>query len=290
MTATIVDGRPLADRMLRETHEAVEHRLKQGLRRPCLAIVMAGRNPGALAYARRQSEFAGRAGIEAVLHNLAEDAGQAEAEAMIATLSADDAVDGVMPLFPFPAHIDVLKLLQVLNPAKDVDGLTAGNAGRLAVGLDGHVPCTPQAAITLAEHLAGDLRGRLVTVVGASIRVGRPLAQLLLSREATVTIAHAATIDLAAACRTAEVLFVAAGRAGLITGAHLRPGAVVMDIGINQVDAPDLGEGAKRIVGDVDLASAGAVASSISAAPDGVGPLTTAWLMSNTLRAAGPAH
>jgi len=278
MTATIVEGRQLADAILGRTREQIEGRLQQGMRRPRLAIVMAGANPGAVAYAERQIEFAQRAGIGATMHRLPDDADQAAAEVLISALSASDEVDGILPLFPFPAQIDTLALVQGLAPAKDVDGLTAFNAGRLAVGLDGHVPCTAQGAVFLAEHIAGDLRGKLVTVVGASIAVGRPLVQLLLRREATVTVAHAATRDLAAACRTAEVLFVAVGKAGLITADHLRPGAVVVDIGINLVQG--------KIVGDVDVASAGEVASAITAAPDGVGPLTTAFLMAGVLKAA----
>ncbi|MBL8551275.1 MAG: bifunctional 5,10-methylenetetrahydrofolate dehydrogenase/5,10-methenyltetrahydrofolate cyclohydrolase [Hyphomonadaceae bacterium] len=280
MTATILEGHALADRMLAETRAKADAVAAAIGRRPRLVILLLREDPGALAYAERQAEFAARAGIVAELRRVKADE---DALALVAALNADAAIDGILPLFPLPPHIDPLALAQAIAPAKDVDGLNPFNAGRLAVGLDALAPCTPQAAIMLAASVVGELRGLDVTVVGASIGVGRPLAQMLLQREATVTIAHVATRDLAKACRGADLLFVAVGKPGLIRAEHVKAGAVVIDIGINVLDD---GAGGKRIVGDVDVASVEQVASAISAAPDGVGPLTTAHLMANVVRAA----
>jgi len=283
MSALILEGHALAGGLLVETQAQAQNVRAARGRPPRLAILLMGDNPGALAYAARQAEFAARAGVEADLKHIAADASLEEVLHLIETLNADDAIDGLLPLLPFCAHIEPRHLAQAIDPRKDVDGLTPLNAGRLAIGLDALAPCTPQGAVLLAESALGDLKGLDVTVVGASISVGRPLAHMLLQREATVTVAHIATRDLAKACRSADVLFVAAGKPGLITGAHVKPGATIIDIGINIIDD---GAGGKRIVGDVDIASAQQVAKAISHAPDGVGPLTTAYLMANTVRAA----
>ena len=285
MTARIVTGHEPAARLLAGTRAEVDRRAGVGLPAPVLAIVMAGSDPGAQAYARRQADYAARAGVEIRLNELASEASAGDAARLFAALDADDAVDGVLPLFPFGPRIDPAWIAQAVAPGKDVDGLHSDNAGRIATGLGGFAPCTARGALALAETLVDGLRGLTVTVVGASLRVGRPLAQLLLRAEATVTVAHAATRDLPAACRGAELLFVAAGRPGLIGAGHVRPGAVVVDIGVNLVDAPGR-PGAKAVVGDVDADAVAEVASALTAAPDGVGPLTTAFLMAHTLEAA----
>ncbi|MEH3106927.1 MAG: bifunctional 5,10-methylenetetrahydrofolate dehydrogenase/5,10-methenyltetrahydrofolate cyclohydrolase [Sphingomonas fennica] len=278
MSARLLDGRALADARL----DAAAARVAALGRRPCLAIVTAGA-PSAAAYLRRIERAAERAGVALRIETLAEGADAAAARARIAALAADAGVDGILPLAPFAPPLTLADLTAALPPEKDVDGLTPANAGRLAQGADGLHPCTPQAAILLAEDAAGSLKGRTATVVGASIAVGRPLAALLLARGATVTIAHADTRDLVAACRPAELLFVAVGKAGLVTADHVGAGAIVIDIGINAVDN---GQGETAIVGDVDAGSVSAVAAAISAVPDGVGPLTAACLIDNVVAAA----
>lgn len=252
-------------------------------RRPCLALLVMGAPPPAMAYARRIQEFAGPAGIDVRLVEGPQTATIDQMRDLLHALNADEAVDGILPLSPFPAGIALAGVAASLSPAKDVDGLTAHNAGQLACGLDGLFPCTPQAAVRLAEQMLGDLRGVNATVVGASANVGTPLALLLLQRGVTVTVAHIDTRDLAAACRTAELLFVAAGRPHLIDASHIAPGVTIVDIGINAVED---GQGNRSIVGDVDLQAVQGIARSISAVPDGVGPLTTTFLMANTVRAA----
>ena len=288
MSARIVAGHAVAAAVIAATRASADQIAARLGRRPRLVSVFSGEDAGVSGYLDRQRASAELAGIDCSTTRLPSGAGTATASDIIAQLSSEAAVDGIAILFPLPLTIDVAALLSVLAPHKDVDGLHPANAGALACGREdaGFVPCTALGAIALAESLVGSLRGRRVTVVGASIRVGRPLLQLLLNREATVTVAHAATQDLAAACRDSELLFVAAGRAGLITGTAIRPDAVVIDIGINVMPATATGDGSRHIVGDVDLASARHVARAISSVPDGVGPVTTAYLMANTVRAA----
>jgi methylenetetrahydrofolate dehydrogenase (NADP+)/methenyltetrahydrofolate cyclohydrolase len=280
MSARILTGHALADRLLAQAADrAAAFRTAQG-RAPMLALV-GGDAPSAQAYISRIIRFAERTGVATRIVPLPGDT--ASAIDCIRALNGDAGVDGILILSPLPAGVALADVAAVLDPAKDVDGLTADNAGRLARGLAGLFPCTPQAAILLAEDAAGALRGQTVTVVGASVGVGRPLAELLLQRGATVTIAHVDTRDLAAACRSAGILFVAVGKAGLIPASHVAPGAVVIDIGINAVDD---GDGGTMIVGDVDAAGIAAIARAISAVPDGVGPLTAAFLIDNVVAAA----
>jgi methylenetetrahydrofolate dehydrogenase (NADP+)/methenyltetrahydrofolate cyclohydrolase len=288
MSARIVAGHEVAAAVIAATRTRADQVAGRLGRRPRLVNLFSGEDAGVRGYLDRQRASAGLAGIDWSATPLPSSASTTEACALVTQLSSDAAVDGIAILFPLPPTIDVAALLSALAPGKDVDGLHPANAGALACGHEGagFVPCTALGAVALAESLVGPLRGRRITVVGASIRVGRPLLQLLLNREATVTVAHAATQDLAGACRDSELLFVAAGRAGLITAAAIRPDAVVIDIGINVVPAGESGNGSARIVGDVDLGRARDVARVISSVPDGVGPVTTAYLMSNTVLAA----
>lgn len=252
-------------------------------RPPRLALIGDAEAPGIAAYVERQTAFAAALGIAVTVEPLPEMASTAAVTARVAALSADPAVDGVLPLMPLPAGVDGAAVVAALDPARDVDGLTAVSAGRLAQGLGGFVPCTAEAALMLAESVVGDLSGRRAVVVGASAVVGRPLAALLLRAGATVTVCQITTRDLAVETRRAEVLFVAVGKAGLIGAGHVAPGAVVIDIGINRVrDAA----GAMTIVGDVDADAVAPVAAALSLVPDGVGPLTTAILMRNVVAAA----
>lgn len=245
-----------------------------------------GDNPSASAYTQRLRTLAETAGVSLTTHALAADAPEDAVRAALAALNADPAIDAILPLLPFGPHLPPSLLAETLAPAKDVDGLSVHTAGRLSAGLETLAPCTPQAALALAESCIGDFKGCEVTIVGASRTVGQPLALMLMRREATVTIAQAATRDLVAACRGADVLFVAAGRPHLIGPAHIKPGAVVIDIGINAIDAPERGPGQTRIVGDVDTEAVAPIARAVSVAPDGVGPITSAILMTNSIGAA----
>lgn len=283
MTATLLYGRDAAHAMLATTaHGTRIFRAAHG-RAPRLALVSGGANDAARAYVARIDAFAQIAGVETVAVDLPADPSAAQVAAAIAALNDDDAVDGILPLAPLSAQVTMAQVAAWLAPARDIDGLTPHHAGLLAAGLAGLYPCTAQAAVRIAGDAVGALRGRTATVVGASATVGWPLATMLVRRGVTVTIAHADTADLPAACRHADLLFVAAGRAGLIDARHVAPGATVIDIGVNVIaDAA----GAVRIVGDVDLAAVAPVARIVTAVPDGVGPLTTAFLIDNTLRAA----
>jgi len=287
ISTSLIDGHAAARHLLAQTAQAADALTSSRGRPPRLALVTFGAPPPALAYARRIVEFSALAKVDVVSVEGPEAASLAQVQATLHALNDDEEVDGILPLSPFPGDITLAMVAAALAPAKDVDGLTALNAGRLANGLDGLFPCTPQAAVLLAESVLGDLRGLTATVVGASANVGRPLALLLLQRGVTVTIGHIDTRDLAATCRSAELLFVAAGKAGLIGASHVRPGATIIDIGINAI--PD-GAGGRLILGDVDLAGVHGIAGTISAVPDGVGPLTTAFLMANTVRAAEQRH
>lgn len=278
----LFDGHARAQQLLARTAMAADAVRAVRGRAPQLALVIMGAPAPALTYAKRIEEFAGRAHVDVQTVEGPADASPEQMNDILRRLNEDDAIDGILPLSPFPAGISMADVAAILSPAKDVDGLTALNAGHLANGLDGLFPCTPQAAVLLAESELGDLRGMNATVVGASANVGQPLALLLLQRGVTVTVAHIDTRDLPAACATAELLFVAAGKAGLIDARHVRPGATIIDIGINAVDD---GAGGRVILGDVDLPSIQGIARAISAVPDGVGPLTTAFVMANTVRA-----
>lgn len=283
MTAIILEGHDQALRVL-EQAAALSGSFQTGCgRKPCLALVTAETQASALAYIRRIEAYAASSEVSVVTVELPVDATTEQAVAAIGKLSTDDGIDGILPLAPFPPHIPFAQIAAAISPDKDVDGLTAFNAGQLARGLDGLFPCTPQAAIRLAEAAAGPLRGMTATVVGASGHVGRPLTEMLLQRGVTVTIAHLDTQDLSAACLPSQLLFVAVGKAGLITNRHVSPGAVVIDIGINAIDD---GKGGTMIVGDADRGTVAPIAAALSAAPDGVGPLTSAFLIENCVTAA----
>lgn len=283
MTATLLYGLEAARAMLATTAQGTRTFRAAHGRAPRLALVSGGANRAARAYAARIDAFAQTAGVETCAVDLPADASAAQVAAAIAALNDDDAVDGILPLAPLSAQVTLAQVAAWLSPARDVDGLTPHHAGLLAAGLPGLYPCTAQAAVRIAGDAVGALRGRTATVVGASATVGWPLATMLVRRGVTVTVAHADTADLPAACRHADLLFVAVGRAGLIDARHVAPGATVIDIGVNVI--PEAA-GAVRIVGDVDLAAVAPVARAVTAVPDGVGPLTTAFLIDNTLRAA----
>ncbi len=287
MPAAIIDGKAIAaDLRLRVAEEAARVKRDHGLV-PGLAVVgVVGNDPASEVYVRskaRQTEAAGMASFE---HRLAADTAQADLLALIARLNADPAVHGILVQLPLPAGLDAQAVINAIDPAKDVDGLHPINAGRLATGLPALTPCTPLGCIILTKTVRSSLAGLDAVVIGRSNLVGRPLVQLLLNENATVTIAHSRTRDLAAICARADLIYAAVGKPEMVRGDWIKPGATVIDVGINRVPAPEKGEGKHRLVGDVAFGEAESVAGAITPVPGGVGQMTVACLLVNTLRAA----
>jgi methylenetetrahydrofolate dehydrogenase (NADP+)/methenyltetrahydrofolate cyclohydrolase len=289
VTARIIDGKAAAAAVLAEVKARVDaFRAAKG-RPPGLAVVLVGEDPASQVYVRNKGREAEAAGFRSEQHTLPVTTSQADLLALVAQLNADPGIDGILVQLPLPKGIDAETVLTAIDPAKDVDGFHPVNVGLLGSGATDRalVPCTPAGSMILLESVLGpSLAGKHAVVVGRSNIVGKPIAQLLLQRDATVTIAHSRTADLAALCRQADVLVAAVGRPEMVRGDWVKPGAVVIDVGINRIPAPDKGEGKTRLVGDVAYAEAAAVASAITPVPGGVGPMTIALLMANTVTAA----
>ncbi len=256
-------------------------------RRPGLAVVLAGENPASQVYVRSKLKLARELGFHSVEHRPHGGVGQADLLELIAGLNADDAIDGILVQLPLPPHIDPEAAISAIAPDKDVDGFHAVNAGQLFSGKPAFVPCTPLGCLRLIHSARARLTGLNATVVGRSNIVGKPMAHLLLAEDCTVTIAHSKTRDLPAVVHNADILVAAIGRPEMIPGEWIRPGAIVIDVGINRVPASD---GKTKLVGDVHFESARHVASAITPVPGGVGPMTVAYLMANTCRAAFLRH
>jgi methylenetetrahydrofolate dehydrogenase (NADP+) / methenyltetrahydrofolate cyclohydrolase len=289
MTAQIIDGHALSERLKAQVAaEVAELRRVHGLT-PGLAVVLVGEDPASQIYVRSKAEESRKAGLHSVVHRLPAEASQDAVIALVRRLNADAAIHGVLVQLPLPKHIDEAAVLAALDPDKDVDGLTVTNAGRLASGLAALTPCTPLGCMIILRETLGDLAGKRALVVGRSVLVGRPLAQLLLGANCTVTIAHSRTRDLPDVCREAEILVAAIGRPQMIEGDWVRPGAAVIDVGINRVPFRDpvaAAAGKTKVVGDVAFKAASKVAGWITPAPGGVGPMTVACLLQNTVTAA----
>ena len=287
--ATLIDGKAFAAGLV-DRVAAASARLEaaHGVK-PGLAVVIVGEDPASQIYVRNKGETTQRAGMRSDTHRLPDTTTQAELLALIATLNADAGIHGILVQLPLPGHIDSAAVLDAIDPDKDVDGFHVVNAGRLAVGLPGLVPCTPLGCIMLLRAELGDLTGLNAVVVGRSNIVGKPMAQLLLAESCTVTIAHSRTRDLPALCRTADIVVAAVGRPEMVRGDWIKPGATVIDVGINRVPSKDpvkAAEGKTRVVGDVAFDEAAAVAGRITPVPGGVGPMTIACLLANTYTAA----
>ncbi|QDH73679.1 bifunctional methylenetetrahydrofolate dehydrogenase/methenyltetrahydrofolate cyclohydrolase FolD [Brevundimonas sp. M20] len=287
--ATLIDGKAFAAGLV-DRVAAASARLEaaQGVK-PGLAVVIVGEDPASQIYVRNKGETTQRAGMRSDTHRLPDTTTQAELLALIATLNADTGIHGILVQLPLPGHIDSAAVLDAIDPDKDVDGFHVVNAGRLAVGLPGLVPCTPLGCIMLLRAELGDLTGLNAVVVGRSNIVGKPMAQLLLAESCTVTIAHSRTKDLPALCRTADIVVAAVGRPEMVRGDWIKPGATVIDVGINRVPSKDpvkAAEGKTRVVGDVAFDEAAVVAGRITPVPGGVGPMTIACLLANTYTAA----
>lgn len=251
--------------------------------KPGLAVVLVGEDPASKVYVANKARQTVEVGMSSFEHRLPAESTQEELLILVRQLNADPAVHGILVQLPLPKHLDADSVIASISPAKDVDGLTVTNAGLLAAGQDGLVPCTPLGCLLLLQDKIGDMTGLHAVVVGRSNLVGKPIAQLLLQQNCTVTMAHSKTRDLPALCRTADILVAAVGRAEMIKGDWIKPGAVVIDVGINRVPA---GEGKTKLVGDVEFKTAEKVAGKITPVPGGVGPMTIACLLRNTLTAA----
>ncbi len=256
-------------------------------RQPGLAVVLAGENPASQVYVRSKLKLARELGFHSVEHRPPADISKAGLLDLIASLNADEAIDGILVQLPLPAHLNADDAIAAIAPEKDVDGFHVVNAGRLFIGKPAFVPCTPLGCLRLIKSVREDLAGLAAVVVGRSNIVGKPMAHLLLAENCTVTIAHSKTRDLGAIVSQADILVAAVGRPGMIPGVWIKPGAIVVDVGINRVPAL---EGKTKLVGDVDFESARHVASAITPVPGGVGPMTVAYLMANTCRAAFHRH
>ncbi|MFS0773122.1 bifunctional methylenetetrahydrofolate dehydrogenase/methenyltetrahydrofolate cyclohydrolase FolD [Sphingomonas sp. 1P08PE] len=278
MTARIIDGKAIAaDLRARIGREVVPFRAAAG-RAPGLAVVLVGEDPASSVYVRSKGRATREAGMESVEHRLPADTDTATLLVMVAQLNADPAIDGILVQLPLPPHVDTQAVLLAIDPDKDVDGFHPVNAGRLATGMPGFVPCTPLGCTILLKTVHPHLAGLDAVVVGRSTIVGKPMAQLLIAESCTVTVAHSRTRDLFARVREADIVVAAVGIPGLIEGSWIKPGATVIDVGINRTEA--------GLVGDVDFAGAVQVAGAITPVPGGVGPMTIACLLSNTLDSA----
>ncbi|AXB75761.1 bifunctional methylenetetrahydrofolate dehydrogenase/methenyltetrahydrofolate cyclohydrolase FolD [Novosphingobium sp. P6W] len=282
--AAIIDGKAFAESLrTRVGGVAADFAAKAG-RKAGLAVVLVGEDPASQVYVRNKGKQTLACGMESFEHKLPADTAEADLLAVVAQLNEDPAVDGILVQLPLPAHMDEAKIIATINPDKDVDGFHVVNVGRLATGLPGFVPCTPLGCVMLLKDKLGSLSGLDAVVIGRSNIVGKPMAQLLIAESCTVTVAHSRTKDLPEAVRRADIVVAAVGRPEMVKGDWLKPGATVIDVGINRVAGAE--EGKTKLVGDVDFASASAVAGAITPVPGGVGPMTIAVLLRNTIVAA----
>jgi methylenetetrahydrofolate dehydrogenase (NADP+) / methenyltetrahydrofolate cyclohydrolase len=285
MTVQIIDGKAFAATLRGKVAEGVASFRDETGAVPGLAVVLVGEDPASAVYVRSKGKATIEAGMKSVEHKLPAETAQADLIALVESLNADESIDGILVQLPLPGHLDELAVISTINPDKDVDGLHVVSAGRLVSGLPGQVSCTPLGCMMLIRGaLNGDLSGKDAVVIGRSILVGKPVAQLLLAANCTVTMAHSRTQNLADVVRRADIVVAAVGRAEMIKADWIKPGACVIDVGINRVPAAE--EGKTRLVGDVAFAECAEVAGSITPVPGGVGPMTIACLLHNTLQAA----
>ena len=282
-TARIIDGKAIAEALRADIAKAVTELQSAHHFTPGLAVVLVGEDPASQVYVRNKGKQTAESGMQSFEHRLPADTPQADVLALVATLNRDDRVDGILVQLPLPPPIDARKVIDTIDPAKDVDGFHPINAGRLAIGERALVPCTPAGCVILAKSTGQKLAGMEAVIVGRSNIVGKPMAQLLLAEDCTVTIAHSRTRDLAGVVARADLVVAAVGKPEMVAGEWIKPGAIVIDVGINRVATA---EGKSRLVGDVAFASAAQRASAITPVPGGVGPMTIACLLRNTVLAA----
>ncbi|MBN8849027.1 MULTISPECIES: bifunctional methylenetetrahydrofolate dehydrogenase/methenyltetrahydrofolate cyclohydrolase FolD [unclassified Sphingomonas] len=274
MTARTIDGKAFAAALRARVAEGAAKVLAEGGRKPGLAVVLVGDDPASSVYVRSKGKATVAAGMESFEHRLPETTSEAELVALVDGLNADPAVDGILVQLPLPSHIDERAVITRIDPDKDVDGFHPINAGRLATGLEGFVPCTPLGCLMLLKDVLGDLSGKDAVVIGRSNIVGKPMAQLLIRESCTVTVAHSRTRDLPGVVRRADIVVAAVGRAKMVQPDWIKPGATLIDVGINRTEA--------GLVGDIDPACA-SIAGAMTPVPGGVGPMTIACLLRNTL-------
>jgi methylenetetrahydrofolate dehydrogenase (NADP+)/methenyltetrahydrofolate cyclohydrolase len=283
MTAQLIDGKAFAAGLRARVAEAASRLAGEGVT-PGLAVVLVGENPASQVYVRSKGRQTVEAGMRSFDHALPATTSEAELLALVGKLNADPAVDGILVQLPLPPQIDAQTVIEAIDPAKDVDGFHPINVGRVATGAGGLAPCTPLGSLMLIKSACPSLAGLEAVVVGRSNIVGKPMAQLLLAESCTVTVAHSKTRDLPEVCRRADILVAAVGRPEMIRGGWVKPGAVVIDVGINRIDDPATGK--SRLVGDVAFEEAREIACAVTPVPGGVGPMTIACLLRNTLVAA----
>ena len=282
-----IDGKAIAADLRASVAEDVAKLKAEHGFTPGLAVVLVGEDPASQIYVRNKGKMTEEAGMNSFTYRLPDTATQEEVETLLETLNADDAVDGILLQLPLPKHLKEASAIEKISPDKDVDGLTEASAGRLSLGKPGIRPCTPAGCVILAKSALGDdLSGNHVVVIGRSILVGKPAALLFLEQNCTITIAHSRTKDLPEVCRSADILVAAVGRPKFVQADWVKPGACVIDVGINRIPAPEKGEGKTRVVGDVDFAACEPVAAHITPVPGSVGPMTIAGLLVNTVTAA----
>lgn len=285
MTATKIDGKEFAARVRGQVAEHVARLTNDHGIKPGLAVVLVGEDPASQVYVRSKGKMTVEVGMNSVEHKLDVDTSEADLLALIADLNNDPAIHGILVQLPLPDHLDEDLVINSIDPAKDVDGFHISNVGLLGTGQKSMVPCTPLGCLMMLRDHHGSLSGMDAVVIGRSNIVGKPMAQLLLGDSCTVTIAHSRTKDLPDVVRRADIVVAAVGRAQMVPGDWIKPGATVIDVGINRIDAPEKGEGKTRLVGDVDFESCAAVAGAITPVPGGVGPMTIACLLANTVTA-----
>ena len=285
MAAEIIDGKAFAERVRGQVAKHVARLKAEHAIVPGLAVVLVGEDPASQVYVRSKGKLTVEVGMHSVEHKLDVNTSEADLLAVIAQLNADHTIHGILVQLPLPKHLNEDLVISSINPAKDVDGFHISNVGLLGTGQKSMVPCTPLGCLMMLRDHFGSLSGCDAVVIGRSNIVGKPMAQLLLADSCTVTIAHSRTKDLPAIVRRADIVVAAVGCAEMVPGDWIKPGAVVIDVGINRIPAPEKGEGKMKLVGDVDYASCAEVAGAITPVPGGVGPMTIACLLANTLTA-----
>ena len=285
MTATIIDGKAFAATVRGQVAGHVTRLKADHGVTPGLAVVLVGEDPASQVYVRSKGKMTVEVGMKSVEHRLDADTSEADLLALIRQLNGDATIHGILVQLPLPKHLNEDLVINSIDPAKDVDGFHISNVGLLATGQKSMVPCTPLGCLMMLRDHHGSLSGLDAVVIGRSNIVGKPMAQLLLADSCTVTIAHSRTKDLPDVVRRADIVVAAVGRAQMVPGSWIKPGATVIDVGINRIDAPERGEGKTRLVGDADFDSCAAVAGAITPVPGGVGPMTIACLLANTLTA-----
>ncbi len=286
MTAKIIDGKTYAEGLRGRIAGHVERLMREHGIQPGLAVVIVGHDPGSQIYVSQKARQTIEVGMHSEKYELPEDTPEAEVLALVEKLNADPKIHGILVQLPLPRQIDPNKVIATISPDKDVDCFTPASVGKVQIGLPGPVSCTPLGCLMLLRDTLGSLEGLNAVIVGRSNLVGKPMAQLLLRENCTVTIAHSKTRDLADVVRRADIVVAAVGRPQMIKGDWIKPGATVIDVGINRIPAPERGEGKTRLLGDVDFAAASEVAGAITPVPGGVGPMTIVCLLANTVTTA----